>query len=132
MGSSTAIIIDDDPDHSQIFSELLNLLKIRVLGIGNTGFDAIDLTTTLKPDIVFLDIHMPELNGFEALKEIKKRSVKTHVVIITSDKFIDEKQLSEYGSLSTIFKPFDMDQVMKVIEKIKVIDNTVIESEKVK
>jgi len=132
MGVLTAIIVDDDPDHSQIFSELLNLLKIRILGLGNTGFDAIDLTRTLKPDIVFLDIHMPELNGFEALKEIKTNYVKTHVVIITSDKFIDEKQLSEYGSLSTIFKPFDMDQVMKVIEKIKATDKTIIKSEKLK
>lgn len=130
MGILTAIIVDDDSDHIKIFSELVSLLKIKIVGLGSTGFDAIHLEKTLNPDIVFLDVHMPQLTGIEALKEIKKNSPKTHVIVITSDKFIDEKMLSEYGCTSTIFKPFDMDQIMKVLEKIKMKDHTVIQNEK--
>jgi len=129
MGSSNAIIIDDDPDHSQIFSELLNLLKIKILGTGKTGFDAINLVDELSPDIVFLDVHLPELNGFDALIEIKKKYPRTHVVIITSDKFLDEKKFAESGAIDIICKPFAMDKIMKVLEKIKIIDNTLIKKE---
>jgi len=38
--------------------------------------------------------------------------------------------LSKYGCTSTIFKPFDMDQIMKVLEKIRALDNTVIQNKK--
>ena len=91
MGELTAIIVDDDPDLSIIFSELLEILKLKILGLGKTGMDAISLVNELKPNIVFLDLHMPELNGIEALKKIKNDAPKTHIIIITSDKFVARK-----------------------------------------
>ena len=92
--------------------------KIKIVGIGYTGNDAISLVNTQKPDIIFLDINMPKLNGVEALKEIKKNSPKTHVVMTTSDLSTDVQKLSQYGATTTIFKPFDLQKIMQVLDKI--------------
>ena len=121
MEKPTAIIVDDDPDLSKIFSELLEILNLKILGLGKTGTDAISLVNELNPDIVFLDLHMPELNGMEALKEIKNIAPKTHVIIITSDKFVDGRKMLELGAMDIIFKPFNIDEIIKAIEKIRTI-----------
>ena len=72
MEISTAVIIDDKPRITQLYSELLELQNLKILGIGQNGNDAIRLFKEHKPDLVFLDVHRQDLNGVEALKEIKK------------------------------------------------------------
>lgn len=128
MKIPTAVIVDDDPDLVNIFSELLKTIDVNIIGIGGTGKEAIRIVKNLKPDILFLDIHMPELNGVEALKEINRQTPKTHVIIMTSDISVDKNELANYGSSSIIFKPFNMDEIIKVIEVIKTMDRTVVKN----
>ena len=72
MEISTSVIIYDEPRITQLYSELLELQNLKILGIGQNGNDAIRLFKEHKPELVFLDVHRPDLNGVEALKEIKK------------------------------------------------------------
>jgi len=74
MEISTAVTIYDEPRITQLYSELLELQNLKILGIGPNGNDAIRLFKEHKPELVFLDVHRPDLNGVEALKEIKKFS----------------------------------------------------------
>jgi DNA-binding NarL/FixJ family response regulator len=55
-----------------------------IVGEADNGRDAVSLTTELKPDIVILDIAMPELNGLDAARQIKKNSPETEVLIFTA------------------------------------------------
>ena len=114
-----AIVVDDESDIAEIFSDLLDLIQVKVVGIGYTGIDAIRLVKAQKPDIVFMDIHMPKMNGIEAMEEIKKLFPSTSVVIITSDRYADEKKLLQSGAADIIYKPFEMDQIQRVFEKLK-------------
>jgi two-component system, NarL family, response regulator NreC len=54
-----------------------------IVGEADNGRDAVSLTAELKPDIVILDISMPELNGLDATRQIKKKSPETEVLIFT-------------------------------------------------
>jgi len=74
MEISTAVTIYDEPRITQLYSELLELQNLKILGIGQNGNDAIRLFKEHNPELVFLDVHRPDLNGVEALKEIKKFS----------------------------------------------------------
>ena len=119
MAILTAIIIDDEPGIAALYSGLVKWQDVKIVGIGYTGIDAIRLVNSQKPDIVFLDINLPELNGVGALKVIKKISPITDVVMMTGDKSADFKKLSQYGATALIFKPIDFLQIMHVFERIK-------------
>jgi response regulator of citrate/malate metabolism len=128
MANSTAIIIDDEPHITQLYSELLELQNLKILGIGQNGNDAIRLFNEYKPDLVFLDVHMPDLNGVEALKEIKKISPAAKIIMVTADLSKDLEQLLQYnGATAIIFKPFNIQKIMQLLEMIKVSDSTVIQ-----
>ena len=128
MGRSTAIIIDDEPDIAQLYSELLELQDLDILGIGANGNDAIRLFTKYKPDLVFLDVHMPDLNGVEALKEIKKNSPDAKVIMITADLSESlEQLLKHHGASAVIFKPLDIEKIVRLLGLIKETKTLVIQ-----
>jgi two-component system chemotaxis response regulator CheY len=128
LSITTAIIIDDDPNITQSYSELLELQNMKILGIGQNGNDAIRLFTKYIPDLVFLDVHMPDLDGVEALKQIKKISPTAKVIMITADASGDlEELLVKNNATAIIYKPFEMKKVMQVLEMIKTSDSTVIQ-----
>jgi two-component system chemotaxis response regulator CheY len=128
LSLSTAIIVDDEPRITQLYSELLELQNLEILGIGQNGNDAVRLFNEHKPDLVFLDVHMPDLNGVDALKQIKKISPTANVVMITADLSEDlEKLLVKNNATAIIFKPFKIQKVMQILEMIKTSTSTVIQ-----
>ena len=128
MSLSTAIIVDDEPRITQLYSELLELQNLEILGIGQNGNDAVRLFNEHSPDLVFLDVHMPDLNGVDALKQIKKISPTANVIMITADLSEDlEKLLVKNNATAIIYKPFEMKKVMQILEMIKTSDTTVIQ-----
>ena len=115
----TCIIVDDDVQITELFSELMTLQGLDVLAIGYTGIDAIKLYDEHKPDIVFLDVEMPKLNGIQALKEIKEIDSSANVVIVTGSTSGDiEKQLKQNGVTEIVYKPFDIKKIGKIIESL--------------
>ncbi len=57
--------------------------EFEIVGEGSDGLDAIEMSAELRPDIVLLDIGLPELNGFEAAREIGKVSPGSRIVFLT-------------------------------------------------
>ena len=81
----TAMIIDDEQLAQE---ELVYLLKdfpdIEIVGTAGNGLEALDLIQKLEPDLVFLDVQMPGLDGFGVLKKLVERKTKVpHVVCHT-------------------------------------------------
>ncbi len=119
MAILTAVIVDDEPGLAELFSDLLELQMVKIVGIGHTGIDALRLVKAKNPNIVFLDINMPKMDGIEALKEIKKINFAPKVVMVTGNKYVNEKELSQFGADALILKPFKMEQILSVLEKIE-------------
>ena len=115
-----AIVVDDDPDITGVFSELLTLHNVNVVGIGHNGFDAIRLISEKSPSVVFMDVHMPKLDGATALKKIKELSSEMKVVMVTGDLSPDlEKMLEHNGADAIIFKPFSIDKITHVMNELQ-------------
>jgi len=116
----TALIIDDEPLARQ---ELLYLLQsaegVEVLGQGTNGIEAVELIRTLKPDVVFLDVQMPGLDGFAVLKKLlDKKTAMPQVVFATAfDQYA--VRAFEVNAVDYLLKPFDRKRVLKTIEKVK-------------
>lgn len=112
------IIIDDDKNIQNLLSEILELQGISVKGVGNNGQEAVDIFEKQKPDIVFLDVRMPKMNGIEALKKIKQIDPNAKVIMVTADssKNIKKELLSE-GASTVIFKPFKIETIQKALDQ---------------
>lgn len=115
----TAIVIDDDKNMVNFFSEFLELKGINIIGKGYDGKEAVDLYVALRPDIVFLDVMMDRFDGLYALEEIKKIDHYANVIMVTADIRQDTYvKLTNLNASAIIFKPFEIDAVMHAINNL--------------
>ena len=116
---TTAIVIDDDSVIAKMIGEFLELKKIQVLAIGYDGKDAVTLYQKFNPDVVFLDVRMPNYDGFYGLKEIKKLNPNATVIMITNETKSDvEDKLGELGASVVIYKSTDMKHFTEKVELV--------------
>ncbi len=116
----TAIVVDDSKMIVQVLCDYLAMINVDVLGRGHNGKDAVELYKKHRPDIVFLDIMMPDYDGYYALENIKKIDINAKVVVVTSDlRQKDSEELERLKPTKIIFKPFAIDTIKEIVEKIR-------------
>ncbi len=111
-----AIIVDDEPHARFRIKHLLkNHPEILKIGEARNGAEAIELIETSNPDIVFLDIQMPDMDGFEVVKNISKKKNQPHIIFTTA---YDEYALKafEVHAIDYLLKPIDEDRFNETIE----------------
>lgn len=110
------LIIDDEPLAIQILKEYLSSYEeIDIVGECNNGFDGLKAINDLKPDLIFLDIQMPKLTGFEMLELIENPPM---VVFATA---YDEFALKafENNAIDYLLKPFSKSRFDQALQKVK-------------
>ena len=118
--STRAIVIDDDHDTVEVFSEYLALNDIEVLGRGHNGEDAIKLFKKIRPDVVFLDVLMPDSDGIYALEKIRELDSKAKIIVVTASiTSTTQQRLLELNVSAIVWKPYDMEKLLKVLESVK-------------
>lgn len=102
-----------------------NFKNICVTDFAKTGRAVIELAERFRPDIAFMDIQMPGINGIEAMKEIKKVSPSTIFIVLSAyDKFDYAKEAVNLGVLEYLNKPVNQKVIVEVIKKsMHIIDN---------
>ena len=95
------------------------------LETAKTGRDVIELAESFRPDLAFMDIQMPGINGIDAIREIKKSSPSVEFIILSAyDKFDYAKEAINLGVLEYVNKPFSAKSIAEVLEKaLKTIDS---------
>ncbi len=115
--SGTILVVDDDPDTREILKDRLESLGCRVLEAsdGKQGLEAVEQQ---NPQIVFLDIEMPGMNGLEVLREIRRKEKDLTVVMITAYGTIERAvQAMKEGAYDFIPKPFEADHITLIVKK---------------
>ena len=115
MGKSV-IVIDDDKDTVRLFSEILEENNIKVIGNGYDGVTAVKLFKKTKPDVVLIDLNMPNGSGFYAIKKIHEIQPKAQIIAVTADSSFSTEEKLEKLDIPMIQKPFKMEQVLSMIE----------------
>lgn len=114
----TALIIDDEALARQELQYLLERAGgVEVLGQGTNGIEAIELIRTHKPDVVFLDVQMPGLDGFGVLKKLLDRKIQIPQVVFATAFNQYAVRAFEVNAVDYLLKPFDRKRVMQTIEK---------------
>ena len=111
-----AVIVDDEDLSRQMLRELLSChLEIEIEAECANGFEAVKAVTELKPDLVFLDIQMPKLNGFEVLELI---GTEIAVVFVTA---YDEYAIRAFDihAVDYLLKPFGAERFETALHRAK-------------
>ena len=118
----TSLIIDDEPLARQELQYLLEAAGgVSVLAQGTNGIEAVDLIRTHKPDVIFLDVRMPGLDGFAVLKKVLALDRKFHLPEVVFATAFDQYAVKafEVNAVDYLLKPFDEKRVIKTLEKVR-------------
>lgn len=118
------LVCDDSLLIRKKFHQTLEKCKIKEIFEAENGIEAIELVKKHNPDLIFLDIVMPDKDGIETLKEIKELAPETKIVMASSvgtSKHL--KEAIENGAYDFIQKPITLEAVMSIIEKVLKEDN---------
>jgi two-component system chemotaxis response regulator CheY len=90
----SVLIVDDNPEIRMAVSQAFSLSGFRVCGEAKNGKEGIDFVKQLAPDLVFLDLAMPVMNGLNAAIEIRKIAPSTLIILFT---MFHDKDIAEYA-----------------------------------
>ncbi|OLS39969.1 LytTR family DNA-binding domain-containing protein [Bacillus sp. MRMR6] len=119
MGQPIKVLIVDDEPFSRV--ELIHLLEtfpsIQIIGEAETGESAIMKALHLQPDVVFLDVEMPKMNGMTAAKALLELKKVPFIVFATAyPQFAAEA--FRYDAVDYLLKPYDEEQLQETIQRI--------------
>ncbi len=118
--SITALIIDDEQLAREELKYLLDTTgSVEVLAQGANGIEAVDLIREYQPDVVFLDVQMPGLDGFAVLKQlIEHRDPIPQIIFATA---FDQYAVRAFdvNAIDYLLKPFDKNRVMQALDRAR-------------
>src|ERR1700759_2913286 len=120
----TALIIDDEPLARQELQYLLDAAgDVQVLAVGTNGIEAVQLIRTHKPDVIFLDVQMPGLDGFAVLKKVLALDKKGRLPQVVFATAYDQYAVRafEVNAVDYLLKPFDKARLVKTLDKVRVL-----------
>lgn len=98
-----------------------NSKDVEIVGTAGSGREAVEKAIELKPDIVFMDIHMPGIDGIEAIRQIKASNIDTLFVIITAYEFFDyAKDAINLGVSEYLLKPINKAKVIDILNSLSI------------
>jgi two-component system response regulator LytT len=116
----SAVIVDDEQLARDELSYLLKSMDdIDIVAQGGNGLEAINLIKEHSPDLVFLDVQMPGLDGFGVIKKLLDRKVLLPQIIFATAYDQYAVKAFEVSALDYILKPFDKKRLTQAIEKVR-------------
>ena len=112
------LMVDDEEDFTQPMAFWFKTKGYEV-SVANNGETALEKIKTVKPDIVFLDLNMPVMDGFETLKRIRKIDKSLPVIVISA--YADPerlKQMQPYAISGVFYKGSDFEEGATLIESV--------------
>jgi two-component system response regulator LytT len=114
-----ALVVDDEALAREELCFLLRALDdVEVVGIASNGLEALSMLQTLAPDVVFLDVQMPGMNGFEVARRILERQAPTEIVFVTA---FDQYALDAFqvNAVDYLLKPVDVARLEQAVGRAR-------------
>lgn len=113
------LIVDDAAFMRLTIKQMLEAHGHTMVGEAADGLEAVKKYTELKPDVVMLDITMPEMNGIEALRQIKEINPNAKIIICSAmGQQAMVAQAIQYGAKDFIVKPFEEARLIAALERV--------------
>lgn len=115
----TTLIVEDDPMVLEVNKQFLQSIPgFKLIATAHSGKSAVALVDNHRPQLVILDVYLPDLDGIQTLQEIRKLNLPTDVILITAAKDVETIQLAfRYGAIDYIVKPFKFERLKEALQK---------------
>ncbi len=117
--SKRVLVVDDAVFMRHMVKSILTDLGHEVVGEAGDGEEACRMYEELNPDMVTMDLVMPNMGGLEALKKIRQRHPDAKIVVISA---LDQRQplmdALKHGAADYVVKPFEKDRVIEAISRV--------------
>src|SRR5438552_1784575 len=118
VAQRTILVADDDASIRSLLKQLLSDEGYSVVE-ATTGTEVVEKVKDINPDLVIMDVRMPELDGIEALSKLKVSSPKTSVLIMTAFGSSNNAiRAMELGAFDYITKPFELDKISHTVKRV--------------
>jgi two-component system LytT family response regulator len=112
------LIVDDEPRARGLIRKMLRSAKeFEVVGEAGNGYEALDAVRKLKPDLMLLDVQMPEVDGFAVLERLRGEHMPQVVFITAHDRYA--LKAFETNALDYLLKPFDEDRLLAMLSRAR-------------
>lgn len=118
MSRPSVLIVDDNDLMRSLLRSMLRDSEYEVIGEARNGVAALELAERLRPQIICMDLVMPEMNGLEALQAIKARHPEMVVIMLTGSPSVDHVHASiQNGASGFIVKPFNTGKMLDTVDR---------------
>jgi len=117
--SISAVVVDDEQLAREELAYLLKEVDVDVVAQGKNGVEAVNLIKDLSPDLVFLDVQMPGLDGFGVIKKLLDRKVSMPQIVFATAFDQYAVKAFEVNADDYLLKPFDKKRVAQAVDKAK-------------
>ena len=116
----TVFLVDDHTVLRQGLRFILDEVEdMEVVGEAGTGAEALDRIPLLDPDVVLLDIHLPDMSGVDVARELKARGVRAHIIVLTvSDRHHDLVDAIRAGARGYLLKSSSANEVIYAVRQV--------------
>ncbi|WP_141047660.1 response regulator [Aliarcobacter cryaerophilus] len=126
ISSKKALIVEDNEINQLVTSQMLESIGFDI-DIANDGLEAVDMVNKSNYDIVFMDLQMPKMDGFEATKKIREFNKNTPIVALSAAVMDKDKELTSLAGMNNhLAKPLirsELESILKQYFEMELIDN---------
>src|SRR5665648_90745 len=117
MNHIDIVLVEDDPMVMAVNEGFIKQIEgFRIKSTARTGQDAIKIIQSLSPQLVILDIYLPDLDGIQVLKEIRRQGIPSDVIMITAAQDVSTVQdVLRLGVVDYIIKPFKFEKSNSIV-----------------
>ncbi len=115
-----ALIIDDDRDLLKLIQRTLEFTAGWEVHTAPSGASGLELARRLGPNVILVDVMMPEIDGYEVCRRLKADPVTAGVpiVLLTARRDLDEHRVKETGAAGVLFKPFQPEDLARRVREL--------------
>src|SRR5499425_3490694 len=116
----SAVIVDDEQlARDELAFLVRHVPDVNVVAEGKNGLEAVSLIKEHNPDLVFLDVQMPGLDGFGVIKKLAERKLRVPQIVFATAYDQYALQAFEVNAVDYVLKPFDKSRIAKAIQRAK-------------
>lgn len=116
--SPKVLIVDDNDVMRTLLRGILRNEDFIIVGEARTGIAAVEMAERLRPNLICLDVMMPEMDGITALQEIKKKHPEIMIIMVTGNASKENVQEAlAHGAAGFVIKPFNAATVLETINR---------------